>query len=108
MRTITFERIKTNAIHEFVNRMGGSGEQIGVDSVLFLALVAAACQPRPDPPRKVLEEWIDFGTQLIHRWDVRSVRTLIELFPSAAPKGWLKVQLGVAQDEKDRWVIYPV
>lgn len=45
------------------------------------------------------------GCKLIDRWDVRSVASLIDLFPETIPKMYLKAGLTAECDEDGEWVI---
>jgi hypothetical protein len=85
--------------------------QIGVDPTPFLALIAAVRESKPGDvksPRRIFEEWVDYGSKLIEGWDVRMVPKLIELFPSAVPKSWFGRRMRAEMNEKGEWIVFPL
>ncbi len=81
METINWEKMKQRAKDEFSNKVGIYNYG---NSTTCLALIAA--MSTTEKPRDILENWVDYGIQLINNWDIRKCMKLAELFPSCLPK----------------------
>ena len=114
MNYIKFEVIKRKAIEEFHNRAGYvQYGRFGIEGTPFLALLAQIEQfnatGKLRPATAILDEWQEYGQNIIEEFDVRMVGKLAELFPSCVPAHWKGRKLGAEMLDNANcdWVVYP-
>ena len=100
-----FETIKKKAKEHFLHKSGGRRGMFIVDDTTFLAMYAAMHSRKWESPQQILDQWIDYGLKLIDQWDIRQVKTLIELFPSCVPKAYQERTPLCDMDEKGDWCV---
>jgi hypothetical protein len=96
--TFDWEKLKKRAIQGLYQQKG-----LWWSDRDMLCLLPAI-EGRRDP-RELRDEWYDAVAEIIRRWDVRMVKTLIECFPLVVPKHCLKRKITAYMAESTDWVV---
>jgi hypothetical protein len=59
-----------------------------------------------DACKAMLSEIEAEAHKIVDRWDVRSARKLLELFPEALPKKYQNAKFDIDMDESGEWTLY--